>query len=228
MGKNSVVLSKVEKELVVERQMEAGFAPPLRCKTFELTKSFSADVSKQFEGILDALCRHFGLDRKDPNFKDTPQRVGRAYEEIFSGLRNSSIEVTSILARTFPGTSQEMLVCGPVHVWSMCPHHFLPVEMNVWVAYIPKKKLLGLSKLARLAQVLAARPLMQEQVTADIVDALYKSKDLRPAGAACHVAGRHLCMAMRGVKQDARFRSTALRGIFTRPSAKAEFLEACI
>lgn len=231
MGKTAVGGYNVQMDVEATRKLNPGimFESTARGTNDCRLDRLEAGVCFAFAYILGVMKQNFGVGgRSDPNFADTPLRVARAYREIFSGLGNAEQSATELLSRTFPGTSSEMLTCGPVHVWSMCPHHFLPVEMDVWVAYLPSKKLLGLSKLSRLAQVLAARPMMQEQVTSDIADRLFRSKDLRPLGSACHIRGRHLCMAMRGAKQDrAQFSSTAIRGAFKKPEVKAEFLEAC-
>jgi len=162
------------------------------------------------------------LDPLGPNFAETPERVARAYCEIFSGLMANGEQVKDILAKTFPAKSEEMVTVGPIATWSVCAHHFLPVQMKIWVAYVPNSKVLGLSKLARLAELIAKRPGLQEDVTAEIAEALQNG--LRPKGSACLIRGRHLCMEMRGVKKSAITTSTALRGVFFKSTVREEFL----
>jgi GTP cyclohydrolase I len=183
---------------------------------------FQKEVAEAFGQILSAFEKWGGLDPTGPNFLDTPQRIARAYAEIFDGLFDDGEAVNQILSRTFPAKSDEMITVGPIQVWSMCPHHFLPVQMKVWVAYIPEKKVLGLSKLARLVELVAKKPALQEDTTVEIAQKLQDG--LQPKGAACVIKGRHLCMEMRGVKKDAITTTTSLQRVFFQPEVRAEFL----
>jgi GTP cyclohydrolase IA len=185
---------------------------------------FCDDVKRGFENILHSLEKHAGINRFDGNFKDTPARVAKAYGEILDGMFGWEFVMADILSKTFPSKSSEMVTVGPIHVWSICPHHFLPVDMKVWVGYIPNKKVLGLSKLARIAELLAKKPALQEDTTCEIAQALQKG--LKPKGAACIIKGRHLCMEMRGVKKTAVTTTTSLEGVFLKPEVRAEFLAA--
>jgi GTP cyclohydrolase I len=187
---------------------------------------FKREVAASIAEILQSLQRvsHGKVRRYGPNFEDTPERVARAYAEIFDGLFDDGTKLTEILSKTFPAKSDEMITVGPIQLWSMCPHHFLPVMMRIWIAYIPKKKVLGLSKLARLAELVAKKPALQEDTTAEIAQLLQKG--LQPKGAACLIRGRHLCMEMRGVKKEAWTTTTALEGAFKEATARAEFLAA--
>lgn len=189
-------------------------------------RKFAVDVEYAVSMILRSLQTWSGkVDAKGPNFKDTPARVARSYVEIFAGLFDNGDQVKDILSKTFPAKSDEMITVGPVDVWSVCPHHLLPVQLWVWVSYIPNKKVLGLSKLARIAELLAKKPALQEDTTAEIARTIQKG--LRPLGVACLIKGRHLCMEMRGVKKKALTTTTAIEGVFrTKPEAKSEFLAA--
>jgi GTP cyclohydrolase I len=184
---------------------------------------FEIDVKKHVQEILKSLEKWTGkINVHGPNFKETPERVARAYSEIFGGLFDNGDQVRDILAKTFPARSTEMVVVGPVAVWSMCAHHLLPVEMRVWLGYLPKNKVLGLSKLARLANLIAKKPGLQEDATTELADVLFRG--LHPVGCGCYIRGRHLCMAMRGVKSDAITTSSQLRGEFLKPAIRNEFL----
>lgn len=187
------------------------------------------DVEKGMHYVLLGLKRAFGLDLSDGNFDGTPKRVARSYSEIFSGLLDTDDEVKDILSATFVADTNKdqykgMVVCSGIEAFSMCPHHFLPVEMKIDIAYIPQDKVLGLSKLARLAILLAARPSLQEKLTEDITKKLMSV--LNPQGAACRVVGRHMCVAMRGVRSTKETTITSsIRGVFEKDAAaKAEFL----
>ena len=192
-----------------------------------------AKVSKRMAGmshvergmhyILKGLKQDFGLDLSDVNFKDTPKRVARAYYEIFEGVRDTKKQVEEILSSRFPFAEQDLVVANDITVYSMCPHHFLPVEYKVHVGYVPNGFALGISKLSRLAEILAARPVLQETFTREVVDAL---EEIGAVGAMCVAEGRHFCMIMRGVKQPSSVTVTsAVRGVFATDSkARAEFL----
>lgn len=183
-----------------------------------------ADVEKGIHYVLIGLKKSFGLDLADGNFDGTPKRVARAYFEIFSGLLDTDDEARDILGATFAAKQDEMVVCSGIEAFSMCPHHLLPVELNIDIAYIPKDKVLGLSKLARLAILLAARPMLQEKLSCDIADKIMEV--LKPMGAACRIRGRHMCVAMRGVRSTKEHTTTsALRGAFkSDPATRAEFM----
>jgi GTP cyclohydrolase I len=181
--------------------------------------------------ILEGLNEKFGLDLKDPNFTDTPKRVSRMYDEIFSGIKDTEEQVKAILASSFPSNYDQMILVRDIETFSMCPHHFLPVHYHISVAYIPagdpkcSGKVLGISKLARLAEILAKRPVLQEQLTEDITRHLMTLEGCR--GAACIVKGTHYCMVMRGVKKpSATTITSSLKGVFfDKPEARQEFLE---
>lgn len=187
-------------------------------------EKFGLAVILATQQVLRAMKENLGIDTEGQNFRETPARVGRAYLELFAGAINTKEQVKEILSKRFEAKTKEMVVVGPVHVWSVCPHHLLPVELQVWTGYIPEMNVLGLSKLARLVELLAKRPALQEDTTSDI--ALELLKGLRPRGSACLIRGRHLCMAMRGVKKDAVTTTTHLTGVFLEPPVRAEFLAA--
>jgi GTP cyclohydrolase I len=155
------------------------------------------------------------LDPTDENFRDTPNRVKRAYQEIFSGLDNTDEQIKKILSTKFPSKFSQMIIVKDIHVFSMCPHHFLPVDYTVSVAYLPSEDgtVLGISKLPRLIEVLAKRPVLQEQFTEDITTHLMSLDGVRGAG--CIVRGMHYCMLMRGIKQtEAATITSSLKGVF--------------
>lgn len=181
------------------------------------------DIEKGMHLILKGLRKEFGLKIKDQHFIDTPKRVARAYMEIFSGIKNTEEQVKEILATAFESDMDQMIVAKDIHVFSMCPHHFLPVEYFISVAYIPKGFILGLSKLARLAEILARRPVIQEQLCSEITEYLMM---INPLGAAARVSGQHFCMRMRGVnKSEAIVVTTSVLGAFRDdPATREEFL----
>lgn len=176
------------------------------------------------ELILEGLYE-MGMPKDDANFKDTPKRVARAYYEIFEGVKDTEEKAQAILATSFPSNGRDdMIIAKNVVAFSMCPHHLLPVEYRVAIAYIPSKegRVLGLSKLARLVQLLAKRPALQEDYTQLIVSYMEK---INPSGVAVMVEGRHMCMRMRGVRSVESVVSTeALSGAFRNSQTREEFL----
>lgn len=173
----------------------------------------NTDIIKYGMGcILEGLKRKFGLDIADQHFIDTPARVSRAYDEIFDGLRDTDSRVAKILSTAFKSDMDQMIVVKDIHVFSMCPHHMLPTEMYVDVAYMPNGYVLGLSKLPRLVEILAKRPVIQEQLTEEITKYLMS---IKASGAAARVRGQHFCMRMRGVrKSEAVMVTTSVLGDF--------------
>lgn len=170
------------------------------------------------------ILKLMGVDLQHPDFKDTPLRVARCYEEMFEGVGRKE-EAINILKASFPTENDEMIVIS-AKTCSLCPHHLLPVEYNVWFGYIPNKRALGLSKVSRLCDLLAHQPILQENLTTDI--AALAMKYLKPKGVAVRLVGSHSCMRVRGVKQsDSTVITTSLLGIFREQKVKQEFLGEC-
>ena len=153
-----------------------------------------------------------GEDPDRPGLQDTPARVARAYAELFAGLR---VEPSQVLTTTFEADHDEMVLVRDIELMSTCEHHLLPFHGVAHVGYIPGDdgRITGLSKLARLVEVYARRPQVQERLTAQIADTITTS--LRPRGVIVVVECEHMCMAMRGIqKPGARTVTSAVRGIF--------------
>jgi len=162
------------------------------------------------------LLQGMGVDLDDRNFRDTPRRVAALYKELFTPHGNSFA--------TFPEVHDSLIVLRGHIVHGVCPHHLMPVEMRVSVGYIPNKSVLGLSKLARVAEDPLTGPIMQETYCDRVADLLLDRTDAKGVGVV--VAGRHGCMRHRGVRTDADVVTSALRGVLLlNPSAKAEFLQ---
>lgn len=161
-----------------------------------------------------------GEDPDRPGLVDTPARVARAAEELFAGLDADPAE---LLATTFDIDHQEMVLVKDIEVVSVCEHHLLPFTGVAHVAYIPSRqgKITGLSKLARLVDVYARRPQIQERLTSQIADALVSH--LKPQGALVVLECEHQCMTMRGVrKPGSRTVTSAVRGALRDPATRAE------
>lgn len=161
-----------------------------------------------------------GEDPDREGLLDTPARVARAYEEIFGGMR---LTAEDVLTTTFDLGHDELVIVRDIEVYSTCEHHLVPFHGVAHVGYIPGDdgRITGLSKLARLVDVYAKRPQVQERLTSQIADALMRI--LQPKGALVVVSCEHLCMSMRGVrKPGARTMTSAVRGALTDPATRAE------
>ncbi|WP_348536450.1 GTP cyclohydrolase I FolE [Geodermatophilus sp. DF01-2] len=162
-----------------------------------------------------------GEDPDRPGLQDTPERVARAYAETFAGLWQ---DPSDILATTFDEDHDEMVLVKDIPMYSTCEHHLVPFHGVAHVGYIPGEdgKVTGLSKLARLVEVYARRPQVQERMTSQIADAL--ADVLKPRGVLVVIEAEHLCMAMRGIRKPGSTTVTsAVRGIFRdNPATRSE------
>ncbi|RFU22207.1 GTP cyclohydrolase I FolE [Geodermatophilus marinus] len=153
-----------------------------------------------------------GEDPDRPGLRDTPGRVARAYAETFAGLWQDPQDV---LATTFDEDHDEMVLVKDIPMYSTCEHHLVPFHGVAHIGYIPGDdgRVTGLSKLARLVEVYARRPQVQERMTSQIADAL--AEVLKPRGVLVVIQAEHLCMAMRGIRKPGSSTVTsAVRGIF--------------
>ena len=152
-----------------------------------------------------------GEDPGREGLVETPDRVARMYEEIFSGLYMDAAEP---LAKRFHVAGNEMVLEKDIVFYSTCEHHLMPFFGKAHVAYIPKGEVVGLSKIARTVEVFAKRPQLQEQLTAQIADAI--NEQLHPMGVMVMVEAEHTCMTMRGIKKPgSKTITTVTRGAFT-------------
>ena len=161
-----------------------------------------------------------GEDPDRDGLRDTPERVARSCAEIFAGLAADPVQA---LTTTFDLGHQEMVVVKDIAVHSVCEHHLLPFHGVAHVGYIPGDdgRITGLSKLARLVEVYARRPQVQERLTSQVADALVEG--LAPRGVLVVVECEHLCMSMRGVrKPGARTVTSAVRGAMRDVATRAE------
>lgn len=161
-----------------------------------------------------------GEDPDREGLRETPARVARAYAEVFAGLRQDPDE---ILSTTFDIGHDEMVLVKDIELYSTCEHHLVPFHGVAHVGYIPNGdgRVTGLSKLARLVEVFAKRPQVQERMTTQIADALVKALD--PRGVIVVVECEHLCMSMRGVrKPGSRTVTSAVRGQMRAGATRAE------
>ncbi|MDD2373912.1 MAG: GTP cyclohydrolase I FolE [Eubacteriales bacterium] len=163
-------------------------------------------VKKAVREILFAI----GEDPDRPGLVETPDRVARMYEEIFAGLHNDVRDSIKVFNEP---DNDEMILVGDIPFYSMCEHHLLPFVGRAHVVYIPHKgKILGLSKIARIVDMMSRKPQLQERMTSQIADMIVEAVD--PLGVAVVLEAEHLCMTMRGIKKPGSETVTsALRGL---------------
>lgn len=190
----------------------------------QMTKFAKPNLAQIEDSFRSLMEEGLGISLSDPNFKDTPKRVAKAYAEMLSGVYHE--DINDILSTAFPaGGYNGIVLAGPFETCSMCPHHFLPVIYEMFVAYIPKDggKYLGISKLVRIADILSRRPVLQEQLGVDISNVL---ATLAPQGSAVVIKGIHNCMACRGVKKKAPITTSYIKGCFEKePAARQELFD---
>ncbi|MFP5335322.1 MAG: GTP cyclohydrolase I FolE [Actinomycetes bacterium] len=178
--------------------------------------------AKRVENAIREILLAIGEDPDRDGLRDTPARVARAYAETFAGLWQDPREV---LTTTFELGHDEMVLVKDIEVFSQCEHHLVPFHGVAHVAYIPARdgRITGISKLARLVDVYARRPQVQERLTTQVADALMEI--LQPRGAMVVMECEHLCMSMRGVrKPGSRTVTSAMRGQLRDPASRAEAL----
>ncbi len=206
------------------------------CCTSELTRHRASDNASKnasharpvktvdlvaIEDAVRTILRAVGEHPDRPGLQDTPRRVARMYQEMFSGL---SLQPARHLHVTFPETYDEIVLVRDISFNSMCEHHLLPFNGVAHVAYIPNGRVTGLSKLARVVDEVARRPQVQERMTQTIADLL--ESELDTAGAAVVVEAEHSCMSIRGIRKPGSLTVTsALRGVFkTNQASRAEVM----
>jgi GTP cyclohydrolase IA len=177
-----------------------------------------ASMEQSFLGLLEAI----GEDPQREGLQRTPNRAARAFEFLTNGYRQNLDEI--INGAIYDSDASEIILVKDIELYSMCEHHLLPFIGRAHVAYIPKGRVIGLSKVARIVDVFARRLQIQEQLTVQIADALMKT--LKPTGVAVVIEAKHLCMMMRGVeKQNSVMKTSCLLGVFKEDArTRSEFL----
>lgn len=176
----------------------------------------------EIKSAITSIIKAIGENPEREGLVGTPQRVADMYAELFMGLTMNPKEDLSV---GFEEGHREMVILRDIPFYSMCEHHLLPFYGVVHVGYLPNEtgRVVGGSKLARVVEIFAKRPQIQERMTTQIADAIIDG--IRPDGVAVVVQGEHLCMIMRGIKKPgSAIVTSALKGIFrSRPETRAEF-----
>lgn len=181
-------------------------------------------IKEHIRGIITAL----GDDPEREGLKDTPDRVARMYAEVFEGMNYTNDELAEMFSKSFEvpdAGTEDMVVVKDIEVFSYCEHHLaLMYDMKVTVAYLPKGRVIGLSKIARIADMAAKRLQLQERIGTDIAEII--SKAAESYDVAVYIEGSHSCMTARGIKKPAaKTVTTTFRGRFERePELQNRFL----
>lgn len=181
-------------------------------------------IKEHIRGILVAL----GDDPEREGLKDTPDRVARMYAEVFEGMNYTNDEIAEMFSKSFKvpeNSTEDMVVVKDIEVFSYCEHHLaLMYDMKVTVAYIPNGRVIGLSKIARIADMAAKRLQLQERIGTDIAEII--SKATGSPDVAVYIEGNHSCMTARGIKKSgAQTVTTTFRGRFEKePEQQSRFL----
>lgn len=164
-------------------------------------------IAKSIRSILEAI----GEDPKRKDIADTPERVAEMYEEIFSGMKEDPRRELEVI---LDQKHEEIILLKGIPLYSVCEHHLLPFIGKAHIAYIPRGgRVTGLSKLARVVDILAKRPQVQERITTQIAEIIMSK--LKPQGCMVVIEAEHLCMSFRGVKKPGILTVTsAVRGVF--------------
>jgi GTP cyclohydrolase IA len=192
----------------------------------DLNKEALALFTEGYEKILKGI-GVLGFDVTDANFAETAARAAKGFHELVHDQAQARAEVDALIAKTFPAKYTEMVISKHNTAFGVCPHHLLPVIYRISLAYIPTQKVLGLSKLSRLARLIARGPRLQEDLTHELATILHEK--LASQGSAVYIEGLHMCMAARGVgAHEARLVTSGVRGVFLELATREEFLKLVV
>ncbi len=210
---------QIGEEEISDEHISSNPETPLRADAFELDDDIKIElIAKKFKDIMEVL----GLDLSDDSLKDTPARVAKMYvKEIFSGLNPANKPGVTLFENKYQ--YNEMVLEKNITFYSNCEHHFVPIIGKAHVAYISNGKVIGLSKLNRIVEYFAKRPQVQERLTIQIANEL--KQILKTEDVAVVLDAKHLCVSMRGIKDESSTTVTAhYSGKFKEEKTQREFL----
>jgi len=179
----------------------------------------SQDIEDKIRGIISFI----GDNPYREGLLETPKRIIKSWRELFSGYKQDPREV---LKKSFSETNgyDEMIILKQIDFFSFCEHHMLPFFGKCSIGYVPKKRVVGISKLGRIVDVYAKRLQIQERMTQEIADVI--ESELKPRGVMVLVEAQHFCIVSRGVKKENAIMTTsAIKGVFKKKEPRQEFLE---
>jgi len=210
-------IARPELPYALESSSVAAVSVPAPNHPPVISKAGDAAKNHRLEGIVSDLLIELGADIHDQHFRGTPGRVARMYRELTQGYAFRPEEVL----KTFTSNHHELVVVSDINFYSLCPHHLLIYRGKMHFGYVPDGKIVGLSKIPRLIQGMAARLIVQEDLVSEIADTFMAH--VKPLGCVVKATGRHDCMAVRGVKcHEAAMTTVALRGVFREKSSLTE------
>jgi len=214
-------MNKEEKDIIGDNHISYNTETPMHSKAFEKT---DAEKIKDIEGYFGLIMKTLGLDLKDDSLSGTPYRVAKMYvKELFYGLNPKNKPKISTFDNKYG--YNKMLIEENINIDSACEHHFLPITGVAHIAYIPKDKVVGLSKLNRLVDFYAHRPQVQERLSLQILIDLQKI--LKTPDVIVVISAKHLCVSSRGIK-DKNSSTTTIEygGAFEKDTTRAEFFNS--
>jgi GTP cyclohydrolase I len=192
-------------------------------------RQLSDEQLKRLEGFAAEIFSTMGMDLNTPSTQDTPRRFIKALYDATDGYDGDPklLKVFETECRGEPDCRLSQVIEGPIHFYSLCEHHALPFYGHAYVGYIAHENIIGISKLTRLVRLFARRFAVQERIGQQVADALEAM--LHPHGVAVYLEAHHMCVAMRGVREEAPMtRTTVWRGHYAEDSTlRAEFFTAC-
>lgn len=186
-----------------------------------MKQSIAGIDQERIAAAVRELLEAIGEDPDRPGLRDTPRRIAEAYAELFAGLHQDPL---AVLGSGLEESHKEMVILKNIPFYSLCEHHLLPFHGRAHVGYVPEGRIAGASKIARVVDVLARRPQLQERLTSQVADSIMDG--LAPDGVAVVIEAEHLCLTMRGVQKPGTLLVTsAIRGGFRRRAVtRSEFL----
>jgi GTP cyclohydrolase I len=176
--------------------------------------------SQRIKAAVAELISAIGEDPNRPELQATPAKVAEAYQGFFAGVGQDPL---TVLAETFEAEHNDVVILKDIELISICEHHLLPFTGVAHIAYLPSDRVIGLGRLPKLVEVLAARPQLQENLTAQIADAL--EAGLGTKGVVVVIEARHQCVVSRGARQpEVQTVTMATRGCYAEPAARAEVM----
>lgn len=174
---------------------------------------------KEAENAVRSILNFIGEDPNREGLVKTPYRVAKAFKELTEGYHQ---DPKKILGTTFNEACDEMVVVRDIQFWSLCEHHLLPFHGRAIVGYLPKDRIVGLSKIGRIVHCFSRRLQVQEKLTQEIANSIMEN--LQPHGVGVVIKAVHQCMAMRGVRTPAEMVTSCMLGAFREPATRQEFL----
>ena len=175
----------------------------------------------KIEKLYEEIIKEIDVDSSREGLKETPKRIAKSFKKLFGGYNQKPEDLVTV----FDGENyDEMIICKDIDFYSCCEHHMQPFFGKVSIGYIPRKKIIGLSKLPRIVEVFSRRLQNQERLTMQIAETLYEL--INPKGVGVVIEGKHFCMMARGVeKQNASMTTSSFKGLFKKESkTRSEFL----